>query len=78
VEHAVTQNAKPTLALADSSLLSHQSQQAYDSIHLMLLNEVAKGLADVAAGRSVDARQGLKALLNTQKHSKLLLTHMPI
>ncbi len=38
-----------------------------EQIHLLLLEQVARGLADVSAGRTTDARQALDAMIQQRK-----------
>ncbi|NMV38956.1 type II toxin-antitoxin system Phd/YefM family antitoxin [Ralstonia insidiosa] len=61
-EKIVTKNGESYIALIDAQRLDYYHQLERARIHLLLLDEAAKGLADVEAGRVKDARQALGAL----------------
>ncbi|SDH71425.1 type II toxin-antitoxin system Phd/YefM family antitoxin [Variovorax sp. OV700] len=61
-EKIITKNGEPAVALIDAKRLDHYHRLERASIHLLLLGEIEKGLADVEAGRSTSAREGLAAL----------------
>lgn len=61
-EKIITKNGEPAVAMIDAKRLDHYHRLERARIHLLLLDEVEKGLADVAAGRTVDALEGLAAL----------------
>ena len=61
-EKIITKNGEPAVALIDAKRLDHYHRLERASIHLLLLGEIEKGLADVEAGRSTNAREGLAAL----------------
>ena len=61
-EKIITKNGESYVALIDSKRLDYYHQLERERIHLVLLDEVEKGLADVAAGRTRDARQVLADL----------------
>lgn len=61
-EKIITKNGEPAAALIDARRLDHYHQLERARIHLLLLQDVDTGLADVEAGRSRDARQSLAAL----------------
>lgn len=49
-------------ALIDAQRLDYYHMLERSQIHLLLLDEAQKGLADVAAGRTSDARTALKSM----------------
>jgi prevent-host-death family protein len=61
-EKIITKNGESYVALIDSKRLDYYHQLERERIHLVLLDEVERGLEDVAAGRMRDARQALADL----------------
>jgi prevent-host-death family protein len=61
-EKIITRNGESYVALIDAARLDYYHRLERERIHLVLLDEVEKGLADVAAGRTRDARQVLRKL----------------
>jgi prevent-host-death family protein len=66
-EKIITKNGEPAVAVIDARRLSHYHQLERANIHLLLLNEIEKGLADVTAGRTHDAKAGVRALREARK-----------
>lgn len=63
-EKIITKNGESYVALIDAGRLDYYHRLERERIHLLLLDEAAKGLADVAAGRVKDARQALQKRKN--------------
>lgn len=61
-EKVITKNGESYVALIDAARLDHYHRLERARIQLVLLDEVEKGLADVAAGRTRDARDALRRL----------------
>ena len=61
-EKIITKDGKPYVALIDAELLAHYHRLARERIHLLLIDEARKGLADVAAGRVKDARSAIQSI----------------
>jgi prevent-host-death family protein len=61
-ETIITKDGRPAAALIDAQKLDHYHRLENSAIHMMWLNEAEKGLADVAAGRSSDARASILAI----------------
>jgi prevent-host-death family protein len=61
-EKIITKNGESYVALIDSDRLDYYHRLERERIHLLLVDEVSRGLDDVAAGRVKDARQALKRL----------------
>lgn len=61
-EKVITKNGESYVALIDADRLDYYHRLERERIHLLLLDEAAKGLADVAAGRVKDARQAIQKL----------------
>lgn len=61
-EKIITRNGESYVALIDSDRLDYYHRLERERIHLMLVDEIGKGLDDVAAGRVKDARQTIQRL----------------
>ena len=61
-EKIVTKNGESFIALIDSDRLDYYHQLERERIHLLLIDEVSKGLDDVAAGRVKDARNAIQSI----------------
>ena len=59
-EKIITRNGESYVALIDAERLDHYHQLERARIHLLLIDEVERGLADVEAGRVSDAKAVLK------------------
>lgn len=58
-EKIITKNGESYVALIDADRLDYYHRLERERIHLLLLDEVERGLADVTAGRVRDAREAL-------------------
>ncbi len=61
-EKIITKNGESYIAMIDAGRLDYYHQLERERIHLLLINEAAKGLDDLAAGKIKDARGALKTL----------------
>ena len=61
-EKIITKNGESYVALIDADRLDYYHRLERERIHLVLLDEVERGLADVKAGRVRDAREALDDL----------------
>lgn len=61
-EKIITKNGESYVALIDAQRLDYYHQLERERIHLLLIDEAAKGLEDVAAGRVKDARGAIAAI----------------
>jgi len=61
-EKIITKNGESYVALIDANRLDYYHRLERERIHLLLLEDADKGLADVAAGRVKDARQAIRRL----------------
>lgn len=61
-EKIITKNGESYVALIDAARLDYYHRLERERIHLVLVDEVEKGLADVAAGRTRGAREALGEL----------------
>ena len=71
-EKIITKNGEPAVALIDARRLDHYHSLERDRVHMLLLDEVEKGLADVVAGRTSDALEDLAA--RQARHKAKMLT----
>lgn len=60
-EKIITKNGESYVALIDAARLDYYHQLERERIHLLLIDEVSKGLDDVVAGRTKDARAAIAA-----------------
>jgi prevent-host-death family protein len=61
-EKIITRNGESCVALIDAARLDHYHRLERERIHLLLLDEVERGLADVERGSVKDARSALAKL----------------
>ncbi len=66
-EKIITKNGESYVAIVDAARLDYYHRLEREHIYLLLLEEAAKGLEDVAAGRVKDAREALRAM--KRRHS---------
>ena len=59
-EKVITRNGESYVALIGAAKLDYYHALERERIHLLLLDEASRGLADVAAGRTRDARRFLR------------------
>ncbi len=68
-EKIITKNGESYVALIDSDRLDYYHQLERERIHLLLISEASKGLDDIAAGRTRDARDALQAIKHRRKNA---------
>ena len=61
-EKIVTKNGESYIALIDAQRLDYYHQLERARIHLLLLDDASKGIADIQAGRVKDAKQAIQSL----------------
>ena len=61
-EKIITKNGESYVAIIDAQRLDYYHQLERERIHLLLLDDASRGLADVAAGKVKDARSTLSAI----------------
>ncbi|HCZ14324.1 MAG TPA: prevent-host-death protein [Candidatus Accumulibacter sp.] len=61
-EKIVTKNGESYIAIIDAKRLDYYHQLEREHIHLLLIDDAARGLDDVAAGRVKEARSSLQAI----------------
>ena len=68
-EKIITKNGESYVALVDAERLDYYHRLERERIHLLLLDDIEQGLADVEAGRTRDARRALADLKRAVKRS---------
>ena len=61
-EKIITRNGESYIALIGASRLDYYHRLERERIHLLLIDDAAKGLDDVAAGRVKDARSVIQSI----------------
>lgn len=61
-EKIITKNGESYIALIDAQRLDYYHRLERERIHLLLIDEAAKGLEDVAAGRVKNASTAIAAI----------------
>lgn len=61
-EKIITKNGESYVALIDADRLEYYHRLERERIHLLLIDDARRGLADVLAGRTQDADAGLAGL----------------
>ncbi len=61
-EKIITKNGESYVALIDADRLDYYHRLERERIHLLLLDDVRRGLADIAAGRTVAADAAIDRL----------------
>jgi len=61
-EKIITKNGESYVALIDAERLDYYHRLERERIHLLLVDEIGKGLDDVAAGLVSDARKTIQRL----------------
>jgi prevent-host-death family protein len=61
-EKIVTKNGESYVAIIDAQRLDYYHRLERERIHLLLIDDAGRGLADVAAGKVKDARSALSAI----------------
>ncbi|GHT90489.1 hypothetical protein AGMMS49545_04120 [Betaproteobacteria bacterium] len=58
-EKIITKNGESYVALIDVDQLDYYHRLEHERIHLLLLDDVHRGLADIAAGRTIAAEEAI-------------------
>lgn len=61
-EKIITKNGESYVAIIDAQRLDYYHQLERERIHLLLIDDASKGIADVAAGRTKNALNTLNAM----------------
>lgn len=68
-EKIITKNGESYVALIDADRLDYYHTLERERVHLLLIEDTRKGLADIAAGRVYDANPALSKLQQRRKAS---------
>lgn len=60
-EKIITKNGESYVALIDADRLDYYHQLERERIHLLLIDDAARGLADITAGRTIEAGAAIAA-----------------
>lgn len=66
-EKVITKNGESYVALIDADRLDYYHRLERERIHLLLLEDVKRGLADIVAGRTEDADTAIARLQKQRK-----------
>ena len=66
-EKIITKNGESYVALIDADRLDYYHRLERERVHLVLLDDITKGLEDIDAGRTEDAREVLLELRRIEK-----------
>lgn len=66
-EKIITKNGESYVALIDADRLDYYHRLERERIHLLLLDDAKRGLADIAAGRTYEADDALAQLQQERK-----------
>nr|WP_267084956.1 type II toxin-antitoxin system Phd/YefM family antitoxin [Xanthomonas sacchari] len=69
-EKIITKNGESYVALIDADRLDYYHRLERERIHLLLLDDAKRGLADIAAGRTVDADVAIDQLQQRRAAAK--------
>ncbi|MGI9216365.1 MAG: type II toxin-antitoxin system Phd/YefM family antitoxin [Hydrogenophaga sp.] len=71
-EKIITKNGESYVALIDADRLDYYHRLERERIHLLLLDDARRGLADVLAGRTQDADAALAGLQKARAKTKAM------
>ena len=66
-EKIITKNGESYVALIDADRLDYYHRLEEERVHLVLLHDIEKGLGDIDAGRTRDAREVLLELRRIER-----------
>ena len=69
-EKIITKNGESYVALIDAARLDYYHQLERERIHLLLIEDARRGLADIAAGRTFEADRALADLQRRRAGAK--------
>jgi len=69
-EKIITKNGESYVALIDAQRLDYYHALERTRIHILMMEDTGKGLADIEAGRVQDAKQALAALKHRRSRSE--------
>lgn len=69
-EKVITKNGESYAAIIDSDRLDYYHRLERERIHLLMIDDIEKGLDDVLAGRTEDARSFIAGVKRHRKSSQ--------
>ncbi len=69
-EKIITKNGESYVALIDAARLDYYHRLERERIHLLLIEDARRGLADIAAGRTFEADRALAAIQKRRAAAK--------
>ena len=76
-EKVITKNGESYVALIDAERLDYYHRLERERIHLLLLDDAKRGLADIAAGRTEEADAAIARLQQQRKAKAKALIKTP-
>jgi len=70
-EKIITKNGESYVALIDADRLDYYHRLEREHIHLLLIADAQRGLADITAGRSVEADGAIANIQQRRGHAKV-------
>lgn len=70
-EKIITKNGESYVALIDADRLDYYHRLERERIHLLLIEDARRGLADIEAGRTVEADRALAAVQARRARAKV-------
>jgi len=69
-EKIITKNGESYVALIDARRLDYYHRLERERVHLVAIDEIERGLDDIAAGRTRDAREALADLRTASRKTR--------
>ena len=76
-EKIITKNGASYVALIDADRLDYNHRLERERIHLLLIDDAKRGLADIAAGRTFEANGAINQLQHRRAAAKAPTTGKP-
>ncbi len=68
-EKIITKNGESYVALIDAQRLDYYHRLETERVHLLLLEEASRGLDDVSADRTKDAKAAIRSLVRRRRNT---------
>ena len=76
-EKIITKNGESYVALIDADRLDYYHRLERERIHLLLIDDATRGLADITAGRTSEADAAIAQLQQRRSRAKTTATRRP-
>ncbi len=76
-EKIITKNGASYVALIDADRLDYYHRLERERIHLLLIDDARRGLADITAGRTFEAGGAISQIQQRRAAAKLVTTSKP-